>query len=355
MSQLFSPIKIRDLTIKNRVWVSPMCQYSARDGIPNDWHMVHLGSRAVGGAGMVVVEATAVSPEGRISPDDCGLWSDAHAAAFKPMTTFIRDQGAVPAVQLAHAGRKASVAAPWQGGRALPVTDQRAWQTLAPSAIPFHAEDPIPREMTRGDIDEVIKHFAAAARRAATAGFDVVEIHAAHGYLLHQFLSPLSNKRADDYGGTPDNRMRLALEVSRAVREAWPATLPVFVRLSATDWVDGGWDAAQSVTLARHLKEIGVDLIDCSTGGLVPDAKIPVAPSFQVPFAEKIRAEAGIATAAVGLITEAQQAEDIVAQGQADAVFLARALLRDPYWPLHAAKTLGVDAEWPPQYHRAVR
>lgn len=350
MSQLFTPLQFGDIRFRNRVFVSPMCQYSSQDGLPNDWHLVHLGSRAVGGAGLVCVEATAVTPEGRISLADTGLWSDAHTEAFARITQFIRQQGAVPAIQLAHAGRKASCAVPWQGGKALA---DGAWTTLAPSAVPFAEGDPAPHALSPDELDALVAHFRAAAVRAKEAGFDCVEVHMAHGYLLHEFLSPLSNRREDDYGGSLENRMRLPLRVATAVREVWPANLPLFVRLSATDWMDGGWDLAQSVTLSRKLKDLGVDMIDCSSGGLVPNASIPVGAGFQTPFAETIRREVGIATIAVGMITEPVQAEHIVRTGQADAVMLARELLRDPYWPLHAAHALHSEIEWPVQYERA--
>jgi len=350
---LFSPLTLRQLTFKNRIFVSPMCQYSSDDGLPTDWHLVHLGSRAVGGAALVIVEATAVSPEGRITPWDSGIWSDRHADAFRRITTFLKQSGAVPGVQLAHAGRKASTEAPWRGGRPFPVDHPLAWQTLAPSAIPFHAGDPTPREMTHADIDKVAADFAAATRRSLDAGFEVIEIHAAHGYLLHEFLSPLSNHRTDEYGGSFENRVRLLLRVARETRAVWPAKWPVFVRLSVTDWADGGWDLEQSVRLSAMLKELGIDLIDCSSGALVPGVKIPVGPGYQVTFAQAIRQRAGIATGAVGMITDPHQAEQILAAGQADAVLLARALLADPYWPLHAAKALGADAAWPEQYLRA--
>ena len=351
MSSLFSPFRIKGVEFRNRVFVSPMCQYSSRDGMPNDWHKVHLGSRAVGGAGLVFAEATAVSPEGRISPGDTGLWSDEHARAFQPIADFIRSQGASPGVQLAHAGRKASTDVPWRGGKPLGEADG-GWQTLAPSAVPF-GDWPAPREMTREDMDAVTEQFAEAAGRAADAGFEVVELHMAHGYLLHEFLSPLSNRREDEYGGSLENRARFPLRVAEAVRDAYPDYAPLFARISATDWVEGGWDVEQSVQLSRWLKERGVDLVDCSSGGLVPGARITVAPGYQVPFAQTIRREAGIATGAVGLITEPEQAEEIVASGKADAVLLARAVLRDPYWPLHAAKRLGAQAPWPVQYGRA--
>jgi len=352
MAILFSPIKLRGLTIRNRIFVSPMCQYSARDGLANDWHMVHLGSRAVGGAGLVMVEATGVSAAGRISLGCTGLWSDAHADALRPMAGFIRDQGAVAAIQLAHAGRKASTHVPWRGGGPL-ASDEGAWQAVAPSALPFGPGFPAPHALTAAEIDALVDQFAHAARRALDAGFQVAEVHMAHGYLLHEFLSPLSNRREDEYGGTLENRMRLPLRVAETVRGLWPDDLPVFVRVSATDWVGGGWDLEHSIELSKRLKAMGIDFIDCSSGGLVPDAKIPAAPGFQVPFAAAIRREADIATGAVGLITEPAQAERIVADGEADAVLMARELLRDPYWPLHAAKTLGVDLEWPAQYQRA--
>lgn len=351
-SRLFMPLTLRAVEFRNRVWVSPMCQYSAHDGVANDWHLVHLGSRAVGGAGLVISEATAVSPVGRISPGDLGLWSDAQAEALSRVASFIAETGAVPGVQLAHAGRKASTGIPWLGGRPLAAAEG-GWHAVAPSAVPSAPGHPAPRALTAAEIDEVVRDFGAAARRAAVAGFRVVEIHAAHGYLLHEFLSPLTNERADGYGGTLDGRARVVLEVARAVRDAFPAECPVFVRLSATDWAEGGWDLPQSVRLATWLREVGVDLIDCSSGGLVPHAKVPVGPGYQVPFAAAIRRDAGIATAAVGLVTEPAQAERIVAEGQADAVFLARALLRDPYWPLRAAQALGAEGPWPSQYLRA--
>ncbi len=352
MSILFTPLTLRTITFRNRIFVSPMCQYSSHDGLPTDWHLVHLGSRAVGGAGLVMAEATAVSPTGRISPDDSGIWSDGHAEAFTPVARFIREQGAVPGIQLAHAGRKASTDSPWRGGGPLS-PGQRGWQPVAPSAIRFDSGYAVPRELTANDMDEIEEQFAAAAHRAFTAGFQVVEIHMAHGYLLHQFLSPLSNHRTDDYGGSLENRLRLPLRIARAVREAWPKDLPLFVRISSRDWVDGGWDLGQSVLLARRLKILGVDLIDCSSGFLLPDEPIPSGPGFQVPFAAAIRKELAMPTGAVGFITDPAQAEQIVATGQADTVFLARQSLRDPYWPLHAARSLGADIPWPNQYLRA--
>ena len=350
MSRLFSPFQLRALTFPHRVFVSPMCQYSSENGMPNEWHLVHLGSRAVGGAALVLVEASGVTPEGRITPWDAGIWSQGHADAWKPVAAFIRAQGSVPGMQLAHAGRKASCDKPWLGGKPLVPADG-GWTTLGPSAIAFGSY-PAPRSMTRAEIAATIEDFRRAAGYALAAGFDVVEVHGAHGYLLHSFCSPLSNRRDDDYGGTLDNRIRLPLEVARAVREAWPADKPVFYRISATDWAEGGWDIEQSIHLCRRLKEIGIDLIDCSSGGNIAEQKIRLGPGYQVPFAEAIRAGAQIPTAAVGLISDAVQAEQIVFHGQADAVCLARAALRDPYWPRHAAKALGVPLPWPNQYKR---
>jgi len=352
MAKLFTPLTLRDITFRNRVFVSPMCQYSSDEGIAGNWHLVHLGSRAVGGAGLVMVEATAVSPEGRISNSDSGLWNDAQAEAFAPIAYFIAEQGAVPGIQLAHAGRKASCLAPWQGGAPLGPADG-GWQTLAPSALPFDNGHPVPSALSPDQLDMIEAQFRAATRRAVSAGFKVVEVHMAHGYLLHEFLSPLSNHRKDDYGGNLENRLRFPLRIARSVREEWPKKLPLFVRISATDWRPGGWDIEQSVTLAARLKALGVDLIDCSSGFVVPGEEIPFGPGFQVPFSTRIRAETGIATAAVGFITDPAQAEQIVAGEQADAVFLARQLLRDPYWPLHAAQALKVDISWPNQYLRA--
>jgi 2,4-dienoyl-CoA reductase-like NADH-dependent reductase (Old Yellow Enzyme family) len=353
MSHLFSPFRLRDVTFKNRVFVSPMCQYSSDDGMPTDWHLVHLGSRAVGGAALVIVEATSVNPVGRISPADSGLWSPAHATAFARITKFIKENNSIPGVQLAHAGRKASTDAPWRGGHPLAPEHPDAWQPVAPSAIPFDAGYPVPREMTAADIDQLVANFVTSTRLAVDAGFEVVELHMAHGYLLHEFLSPLSNHRTDEYGGSLENRMRLPLRVAREVRRAWPKELPLFARLSVTDWAEGGWDLPQSIRLSQALKEAGVDLIDCSSGALVPHVKIPIGPGYQVPFAAAIRKEAEIPTGAVGLITDAHQADEIIADGQADVVLLARALLRDPYWPLRAAKALGEKPAWPPQYGRA--
>jgi 2,4-dienoyl-CoA reductase-like NADH-dependent reductase (Old Yellow Enzyme family) len=353
MSQLLSELKIAGVTFPNRLWVSPMCQYSSIDGMPTDWHLVHLGSRAVGGAGLVMVEATAVSPEGRISPEDSGIWSDDHAKAFKRITSFIKEHGSVAGIQLAHAGRKASTYASWNGSGKVDVADG-GWETVAPSAIRFDETFPEPREMNADDMRKVIADFVAAAQRSVDAGFEVIEVHAAHGYLLNEFLSPLSNQRTDEFGGDLENRMRFPLAVAAAVRETVPAILPVFVRISATDWVEGGWDVEQSIELCKRLSEIGIDLIDVSSGGLVPDAKIAVGPGYQVPFAEAIRTGAGIMTAAVGMITGPQQAEDILQNNQADAIFVAREFLRDPYMAFRAAKELGGDVRVPKQYGRAI-
>lgn len=349
---LFEPFRLGDVTLRNRIAVSPMCEYSAVDGLPNDWHLVHLGSRAVGGAGLVFTEATAVSPEGRISPADTGLWNDAQQAAWARIAAFVASQGAAPGIQLAHAGRKGSTQPPWRGGKAVPA-GQGDWTPVAPSALAFTDDYPMPVALDREGLAKVVADFAAAARRARDAGFRVVEIHAAHGYLLHEFLSPLSNHRQDAYGGSLENRARLLREVVAAVRVERPAPAPLVVRVSATDWVEGGWDIDECVTLARWLKHDGVDLIDCSTGGNVPDARIPVAPGYQVPFAARIRREAGIATGAVGLITDAAQAEAILQRGDADLVFIAREFLRDPYFPRRAAAELGVAIEPPQQYGRA--
>lgn len=355
MAALFQPLQIRSIELKNRIVVSPMCQYSSKDGFVNDWHVVHLGSRAVGGASLVITEATSVSPEGRITPDDLGIWKDEHIEGLKRITEFITSQNAVAGVQLAHAGRKASHQSPWKGGAALDPADPEAWQTVAPSAIPFTASEPAPTELDKAGIEKVIADFKAAAIRALEAGFKVIEIHGAHGYLLHEFLSPLSNQRTDEYGGAFENRIRLTVQVVETIREVWPEEYPLFVRISATDWTEGGWTIEDSVALANVLKTKGVDLIDCSTGGNVPNAKIPVGPSYQVDFAKRIKQETGILTGAVGIIVTPQQAEGIIADGQADVVLLARQFLRDPYFPLHAAKELGVDIPWPNQYERAKR
>ncbi|MEJ2060623.1 MAG: NADH:flavin oxidoreductase/NADH oxidase [Gammaproteobacteria bacterium] len=350
--KLFTPLTLRQLEIPNRIFVSPMCQYSSEAGLPTDWHLVHLGSRAVGGAGLVMVEASAVSPEARISPADSGIWSDEHAVAFTRITRFIKEQGSVAAIQLAHAGRKASTLPPFEGSGAVGL-NEGGWVPDGPSAIAFSTENTTPHALAADEIAVVVEQFVAAARHARKAGFDVVELHMAHGYLLHSFLSPISNQRSDEWGGSLENRARLPLAVAEAVRAEWPADLPVMVRISATDWVEGGWDLEQSVQLAGWLKERGIDLIDCSSGGLTPDARIPAGPGFQTPFATAIRERAGMPTGAVGLITAPAQAEHILTSGQADAVLLARELLRDPYWPLHAAHALGAEVTWPKQYERA--
>jgi 2,4-dienoyl-CoA reductase-like NADH-dependent reductase (Old Yellow Enzyme family) len=352
MPHLFEPFRLRELTLRNRIVVSPMCQYSAREGFLNDWHFVHLASRAVGGAALVFTEATAVAPEGRISPEDLGIWDDVHAGAFERVARFVKGEGAAFGIQLAHAGRKGSSRRPWDGHGAVP-HDEGGWQPVGPSPVPFADDYSMPREMSPDDITAVVDAFRRAASRARRVGFDVVEVHAAHGYLLHEFLSPLSNQRTDRYGGSFDNRIRLCLEVVAAVREVWPSALPLFVRISATDWTEGGWDIEQSVELARRLRGLGVDLIDCSSGGNVAQAKIPLGPGYQVPFAERIRREAAIATGAVGLITTPAEADAVVRGERADVVLLARELLRDPYWPLRAARELGHAVEWPSQYLRA--
>ena len=352
-AQLFSPFTLRSVTFRNRIAVSPMCQYSARDGRMDDWHLVHLGSRAAGGAGLVVAEAAAVLPEGRIGPGDLGLYDDAQIEPLARVFAFVAAQGAVPGIQLAHAGRKASTAAPWLGGRPID-SAQGGWRPVhGASALAFADGYPAPAALDQTGIDQVVAAFAAAARRVLAAGGKVAEIHAAHGYLLHQFLSPLSNTRTDRYGGSFENRTRLTREVTAAVRRVWPENLPLFIRISATDWVEGGWDVEQSLDLARQLKPLGVDLVDVSSGGMVPKAQIPVGPGFQVPFAERIRREAGLPTGAVGLIREPAQAEEIVQRGQADLVLLARELLRDPHWPYRAARALGAPSPLPVQYARA--
>ncbi len=353
MSKLFFSLKIRSIELKNRIAVSPMCQYSSVNGFPNDWHLVHLGSRAVGGAGLIFTEATAVSPEGRISPDDAGIWNDDQANAYKRITSFIKSQNSVPGIQLAHAGRKASTYSPWKGSGKVAV-ENGGWQTIAPSAIPFADNFPHPKEMDDNDIKLVIDQFNEAALRSIEAGFKVIELHFAHGYLVHEFCSPISNQRTDKYGGSLENRCRLAIEITKSVREVIPDGTPLFVRISSTDWVQGGWDIDQSVQLTKWLKEVGVDLIDCSSGGNVPNAKIPASPGYQIPFAEKIKNQVGILTGGVGLITTAEQAEEIISSGRADIVLLAREMLRDPYWALHSAKKLNVDlTDWPNQYLRA--
>jgi 2,4-dienoyl-CoA reductase-like NADH-dependent reductase (Old Yellow Enzyme family) len=352
MSKLFSPLVIKDIILRNRIAISPMCQYSSSDGFANDWHLVHLGSRAAGRAGLVIQEATAVSPEGRISPGDLGLYLDEQIEMLQRITSFIHQQGAVAGVQLAHAGRKASCAIPSRGGRQIGDKDG-GWKTVAPSAIPFYQEDIAPVALDSAGIGKVKSDFKDAALRALKAGYRVIEIHAAHGYLIHEFLSPLSNHRTDSYGGSFDNRIRLLLEIIKEVRIVWPKSHPLFVRISVSDWTENGWNADEAVQLASILKLNGVDLIDCSSGGNVLNAKIPFAPGFQVPFAERIKNETGIMTGAVGLITEPQQAEDILTKGQADLIIIGRASLRDPYFPLHAAQLMGEDIPWPVQYERA--
>ncbi len=352
-SPLFSPLRLREVTFKNRIAVSPMCQYSCTDGFATDWHLVHLGSRAIGGASLVMVEATAVEARGRISPADMGIWKDEHISPLAKVASFVERNGSLPGIQLAHAGRKGSTRVPWESGSVIPPGEAEGWQPVAPSPIAFRDGDPAPAELQTSDISEIVNAFAEAARRALSAGFKVAEIHGAHGYLIHEFLSPLSNQRTDDYGGSFENRTRFALEVARKVREVWPASLPLFMRLSCSDWAEGGWDIGESVELSKALRGIGIDLIDCSSGGAVPHARIQVGPGYQVPFADRIRREAEIATGAVGMITEPDQAEQIVANGQADMVLLARAMLRDPYWPVHAARALGLQPEPPVQYGRA--
>lgn len=350
---LFDPFTQRSLTLRNRLVISPMCEYSAVDGVPNDWHLVHLGSRAVGGAALVIAEASAISPEGRISPQDTGLWNDEQLAAWQPIARFIKAQGAIAGLQLSHAGRKASTLRPWDGQGPVPM-EQGGWLTVAPSALPYEPGWPAPQVLDEAGIRRVIADFRAAAQRALAAGFELVELHAAHGYLLHQFLSPLSNRREDRYGGTFENRIRLVREVIAAVREVWPAQLPLWLRISATDWAEqGGWDVPQSVELARQVKSLGVDLIDVSSGGLLPHVKIPLAPGYQVPFAGRVRREAGVATGAVGLITGAEQAARIVVSGDADVVLIARESLRDPYFPRRAARQLGGRIDAPAPYQRA--
>jgi 2,4-dienoyl-CoA reductase-like NADH-dependent reductase (Old Yellow Enzyme family) len=352
---LLTPLTIRGVTFRNRIVMSPMCQYIARNGFADDWHLVHLGSRAAGGVALVIVEATAVTADGRITPGDLGIWSDEHVAPLARIARFVHSQGAVAGIQLAHAGRKASCDVPWKGGAGLRSLEAGGWPVVGPSALAFDEGNPVPTALDEAGIDRVVAVFEAAARRALAAGFRLIEIHAAHGYLLHEFLSPLSNRRTDGYGGSLENRIRLPLRVAGAVRKLVPADLPVFVRISATDWADGGWDVEQSVVLAGRLKELGIDLIDVSSGGLVPRARIPVGKGYQVPFARKIRGEAGVLTGAVGLITEAKHANEIVTGGDADLVVLARELLREPYWALKAQQELGAEPSWPISYGYAVK
>ncbi|MDU0370631.1 NADH:flavin oxidoreductase/NADH oxidase [Hymenobacter endophyticus] len=352
MAQLFTPLQQRGITLKNRIVISPMCQYSAQDGFSNDWHLVHLGSRAVGGAALILLEATAVVPEGRITPDDLGIWHDDHLPGLRRIVEFLKQEDCVPGIQLAHAGRKASHASPWKGGQQLG-PGAGGWLTVAPSALAFTPEETAPQALDEAGIQQVIEAFRLGARRAVEVGFEVLEVHAAHGYLLHQFMSPLSNQRTDAYGGSFENRIRLLLDVVAATRAEMPEHLPLWVRVSATDWMEGGWTAEDTVRLAAILKENGVDLLDCSTGGNVPKADIPVGPGYQVQFAEQVRRETGLPTGAVGLITEGQQAEQILAAGQADVILLARESLRDAYFPLRAARELGAEVAWPVQYERA--
>ena len=354
MSKLFSPLTIKSVTLKNRLVISPMCQYSSVDGFANDWHLVHLGSRAVGGAALIIQEATAVTPEGRITYGDMGIWKDEHVDKLKQIVAFIHANDAVAGIQLAHAGRKASCELPWNGGEQI-ANGENSWKPIAPSPIPFKAGQVIPHELSIKEIQTVVLAFRDAAQRAKDAGYKVVEVHAAHGYLLHEFFSPLSNKRTDVYGGSFENRIRLTIDVVEAVQSVWPEDLPLFVRISATDWTEGGWTADDSVQLAAVLKDKGVDLIDTSSGGNSPDAKIPAGPNYQVPFADKIRNEIGILTGAVGVIVNAHQAEEILEEGKADLIFIARESLRDAYFPMHAAQVLGDDTEWPNQYVRAKR
>lgn len=353
MPHLFSPIKIKSIEFKNRIVVSPMCEYSSDDGFANDWHLVHLGSRAVGGAGLIITEATAVSPEGRITAQDLGIFKDEHIEKLKHITGFIHEHGAIAGIQLAHAGRKASHQRPWNGGKQLLPGQPGGWESLAPSAIAFSGSEIAPVELDKAGIEKIKTDFKIAAARALKAGFKVIELHGAHGYLIHEFLSPISNKRADEYGGSFENRTRFLLEIIAEVQEVWPEDLPLFVRISASEWTEGGWTGDDSSALAKILKDKGVDLIDCSSGGNVAGAKIPLGPGYQVPFAEKVRKEAGILTGAVGLITEPLQADSIIQTGHADMVFFARELLRDPYFPLRAAHVLGHEVKWPVQYERA--
>ena len=351
MAQLFSPFSIKSVVFPNRIVVSPMCQYSCVDGFASHWHLVHYGTRAVGGAGLIIQEAAAVLPEGRISYADMGIWKEEHIPALKEINDFIHAQGSIAGIQLAHAGRKASAEVAWNGGRQIQ-EGPNSWPTVAPSPIPFYEKDKLPHELTVAEIATIVQAFKEAARRCVAAGYKVIEIHAAHGYLIHEFYSPLSNQRTDQYGGSFENRIRLLLEIVAAVQETWPKDLPLFVRISATDWVEGGWTIEDSVALSLILKQKGVDLVDASSAANIPKAPIPVAPNYQVPFAARIRKEAGIATGAVGLITDAHQAEAILANGDADLIFIGRKLLRDPYFPLQAAAALGVAVSWPKQYER---
>ncbi|MGO8925871.1 MAG: NADH:flavin oxidoreductase/NADH oxidase [Limisphaerales bacterium] len=352
---LLSPLTLRGVTLRNRIAMSPMCQYSAIEGMANDWHLVHLGSRAVGGAALVIVEATAVTPQGRISPADLGIWSDEHIEPLARIARFVRSQGAVAGIQLAHAGRKASCEVPWKARVSLKTPEQGGLQVVGPSPIPFEAGDPMPLALDEKGIEDTVEAFESATKRALRAGFQVIEIHAAHGYLLHQFLSPLSNQRQDEYGGSLENRMRLLVRVTERLRPLMPEELPLFVRISATDWVEGGWNLEESVELARRLKQLGVDLMDVSSGGTVPNAKIPVGKGYQVPFARRIREEAGIRTGAVGMITDPEYANEVITGGSANVVIIGREFLREPYWAIKAQYALGSEAAWPTQYGYAVR
>ena len=352
MANIFDPLSIRGITLQNRIVVSPMCQYSSEDGFANDWHLVHLGSRATGGASLVFTEATAVTPEGRISPEDLGFWKDDHIEFVARIVRFLKSQGTVPGMQLAHAGRKGSTQRPWEGSSKVSVADG-GWVPLAPSAVAFSDHYPMPRALLKDEIHGIVDAFAAAARRALEAGFQVLEIHAAHGYLAHEFFSPLSNFREDEYGGSFENRTRIGREIVTAVRKEWPDNLPLFIRISATDWKEGGWDLEQSVELAKQLKPLGVDLVDCSSAGLAVDQKIIARPGFQVPFSERIRRDANVLTGTVGLIETKEQVGEILAKGQADLVLMAREFLRDPYWPLRTARELKQKISWPAQYLRA--
>ena len=353
MSKLFSPLSIKDITFKNRLTISPMCQYSAVDGCASDWHLVHLGSRAIGGAALIIQEATAVSPEGRITPEDLGIYKDEHIPGLQRITRFIKAQGSIAGIQLAHAGRKASHRSPWKGGEQIPAGNPEGWRTVGPNAIPFYAQEEVPQALDTAGIQKVISDFRSAAIRALEAGYEVLEIHAAHGYLIHQFLSPLCNQRTDAYGGGFDNRIRLLLEIIADVKTVWPDTLPLFVRISATDWAPGGWKEEDSVNLCKILKDKGVDLIDCSSGGIIPGVKITSGPGYQIPLAEKIRKEAGISTGAVGMILDANQAETILQNEQADLILIGRESLRNPHFPLQAAHQLGEEIHWPLPYERA--
>jgi 2,4-dienoyl-CoA reductase-like NADH-dependent reductase (Old Yellow Enzyme family) len=352
---LLSPLTLRGVTLRNRIAMSPMCQYSAIEGMANDWHLVHLGSRAVGGAALVIVEATAVTPQGRISPADLGIWSDEHIEPLARIARFVRSQGAVAGIQLAHAGRKASCEVPWKARVSLKTPEQGGWQVVGPSPIPFEAGDPMPLALDEKGIEDTVEAFESATKRALRAGFQVIEIHAAHGYLLHQFLSPLSNQRQDEYGGSLENRMLLLLRVTERLRRRLGEELPMLVRISATDWVEGGWNLEESVELARRLKQLGMDLMDVSSGGTVPNAKIPVGKGYQVPFARRIREEAGIRTGAVGMITDPEYANEVITGGSANVVIIGREFLREPYWALKAQYALGSEAAWPTQYGYAVR